>query len=149
MGIAIHDVTEVNKEEILGLRVATSQTDFIETTRQCLDEAKEYTQFKPVGLYVDKELVGFAMYGRFLDTRGNHRVWLDRFLIDAHYQGRGYGKTMLNALIDKLVQEFSCQEIYLSVFENNQSALHLYKKFGFHFNGEVDVNNEKVMVKNI
>ena len=149
MGIAIHDVTKDNEEEILDLRVATSQKNFIETTQQCLEEAKECAYYQPVGLYVDNKLVGFAMYGRFPNEQEQSRVWLDRFLIDANYQGMGYGKIMLQALIDKLVQEFSCQKIYLSIYEDNQSAIYLYQKFGFQFNGEFDVNNEKVMVKNI
>lgn len=147
MSISIHDVTKENEEDILSLSVSESQTNFIETTEQCLDDAKEYPEFKPVGLYSNKELVGFAMYGYFPEEMKNGRVWLDRFLIDAKYQGIGYGKAMLTALIQKLVQEFSCQEIYLSLYEDNQSALRLYEKFGFQFNGESDINNEKVMVK--
>lgn len=149
MGITIHDVTKDNEEEILRLSVAESQTNFIETTEQCLGEAKECAYYKPVGLYVDNKLVGFAMYGHFPNEKENGRVWLDRFLIDANYQGKGYGTIMLEVLIDKLVQEFSCPKIYLSIYEDNHSAIYLYKKFGFQFNGELDVNDEKVMVKNI
>ena len=149
MEITIHDVIKENEEEILGLRVSEKQTNFIETTQQCLDEAKECAQYKPVGLYVNDKLVGFAMYGRLPNEDKNSRVWLDRFLIDANYQGKGYGTIMLQALIQKLVQEFSCQKIYLSVYEDNQSAVYLYEKFGFQFNDELDINGEKIMVKNI
>ena len=149
MSISIHDVTKDNEEEILRLSVNESQTNFIETTKQCLEEAKECAYYKPVGLYADNELVGFAMYGCFPNEQENGRVWLDRFLIDANYQGMGYGTIMLEAMIQKLVQKFSCQKIYLSIYEDNHSALYLYKKFGFQFNGELDINDEKVMVKNI
>lgn len=149
MGIAIHDVTQDNEEDILNLSVAESQTNFIETTAQCLDEAKECPNFKPVGLYVDNKLVGFAMYGRFPDEIEQSRVWLDRFLIDANYQGMGYGKIMLQALIDTLVDKYACKKIYLSIYEDNHFAISLYEKFGFQFNGEFDVNDEKVMVKHI
>lgn len=149
MEISIHDVTEENEEDILGLHVLNSQTNFIETTEECLAEAKECAQYKPVGLYVNNNLVGFAMYGRLPDENKNSRVWLDRFLIDANYQGKGYGTIMLQTLIQKLVQEFSCQNIYLSVYDDNQSAVYLYEKFGFRFNDELDINGEKIMVKNI
>lgn len=149
MEISIHDVTEENEEDILGLHVLNSQTNFIETTEECLAEAKECAQYKPVGLYVNDNLVGFAMYGRLPDENKNSRVWLDRFLIDANYQGKGYGTIMLQTLIQKLVQEFSCQKIYLSVYDDNQSAVYLYEKFGFQFNDELDINGEKIMVKNI
>ncbi len=149
MSISIHDVTKDNEEEILRLSVAESQTNFIETTGQCLEEAKECAHYKPVGLYADNELVGFAMYGYFPNEHEHGRVWLDRFLIDANYQGKGYGTIMLEAMIQKLVKEFSCKKIYLSIYEDNHPAIYLYQKFGFQFNGEFDVNDEKVMVKNI
>ncbi|ATP39022.1 spermidine acetyltransferase [Solibacillus sp. R5-41] len=147
MDITIHDVTQENVQEILNLRVGEAQQNFIETTRQCLDEAKECANFKPVGLYSDSCLIGFAMYGHFSEGGEKGRVWLDRFLIDAKYQGFGYGKTMLNAMIQKLVDEFSCNDIYLSVYEENKAAIRLYEKFDFRFNGESDENNEKIMVK--
>ncbi len=56
---------------------------------------------------------------------------------------------MLSALIQRLEQEYSCHEIYLSIIADNQGALHLYQKFSFKFNGEVDSNNEKIMVKKL
>lgn len=149
MNISIHDVTQENVQEILNLRVGEAQKNFIETTQECLDEAKECANFKPVGLYADNRLVGFAMYGHFPEGGESGRVWLDRFLIDANYQGFGYGKKMLLAMIQKLADEFSCNEIYLSVYEDNIAAIYLYEKYGFHFNGELDEKGEKIMVKNL
>ena len=42
--------------------------------------------------------------------------------------------------------EYSCDTIYLSVYETNSHAIHLYQQIGFHFNGEYDTNGEHVMV---
>ncbi|CAM4007972.1 GNAT family N-acetyltransferase [Lederbergia lenta] len=147
MNIEILDVTNEDVQDILHLTVEETQTSFVETTEQCLKEAKECANYKPVGLYANKTLVGFAMYGSFPQENG--RVWLDRFLIDTKHQGRGFGKLMLDAMIKKLTKEFSCKQIYLSIVENNQAALHLYEKFGFQLTGESDINNEKIMVKKI
>lgn len=149
MNISIRDVTAENVQEILKLSVRGIQASFIETTEQCLEEAEECTIYKPVGLYADECLIGFAMYGFFSEETENGRVWLDRFLIDSRYQGLGYGTIMLNALIQKLIIEFSCTQIYLSVFEENRTAIRLYEKFEFRFNGEFDLKNERIMVKNI
>ncbi|MFF3099603.1 GNAT family N-acetyltransferase [Viridibacillus arvi] len=146
MSIEIHDVTQENESAILKLSVAKEQKGFIETPQECLQEAKEDLHYHPVGLFADNKLVGFAMYGYFPNEDGD-QVWLDRFLIDAKFQGQGLGKIMLQALIEKLTNEFNCQKIYLSVYEDNPGAIQLYKKFGFEFNGELDVHNEKVMVK--
>ncbi|MBK5443501.1 GNAT family N-acetyltransferase [Peribacillus sp. TH24] len=149
MTITINEVTNENVNDILKLEINTKQKSFIETTEQCLEEAMECKYYKPVGLYSDNSLVGFAMYGFFPEEGKNGRVWLDRFLIDARYQGLGLGSIMLKALIQRLTKEYNCNEIYLSVVEDNQAALHLYKKFNFTFNGELDINKEKIMVKKV
>ena len=87
------------------------------------------------------------MYGFFPIDGKNDQVWLDRYLIDEHFQGKGLGNIMLEALITHLIKIYNCNEIYLSLYEDNKRALHLYQKFGFQFNGELDINGEKVMVK--
>ena len=149
MIVIINDVTKDNVNDILKLRINEEQQSFIETPQQCLDEAKACSNFKPVGLYWENNLVGFAMYGFFPEEGINGRVWLNRFLIDAQHQGLGLGSIMLNALIQRLEQEYSCDAIYLSLIADNQAAIHLYQKCDFKFNGEVDSNNEKIMVKSL
>jgi diamine N-acetyltransferase len=146
MNIEMIKVTHQNRQEILALHVSKAQESFIESTEQSLKDAKKYKPFRPVGLYRDGELVGFAMYG-FFSEEAESQVWLDRFLIDERFQGQGLGTIMLNAIIAHLVELYNCNEIFLSIYETNQTALHLYKKFGFQFNGELDDNGEKVMVK--
>ena len=76
-------------------------------------------------------------------------MWLDRFLIDKRFQGRGYGKPTLKLLIERLVNEYNCTKIYLSIYDDNVNAIKLYEDLGFKFNGELDINGERVMVKNI
>jgi diamine N-acetyltransferase len=89
------------------------------------------------------------MYGFFTGEGENGRVWLDRFFIDSAHQGFGLGSIMLEALIKRIIEVYDCPEIYLSIVEDNQAALHLYRKFGFAFNGESDYNNEKLIVKKV
>ncbi|MDU0813958.1 GNAT family N-acetyltransferase [Bacillus siamensis] len=152
MTIEIRAVTEENRADILALQVSESQALFIETAEECLQDAEDCRHYQPAGLYVDGELVGFAMYGWFPEydeENKNGRVWLDRFFIDERYQGRGLGRLMLDALIHHLAQLYDCRRIYLSLFEDNVHALRLYQKFSFRFNGELDSNGEKVMVKEL
>lgn len=144
----IRDITDSNKQEILGLHIADEQEGFIETVLQCLNEANEDPRFIPVGLYKENVPIGFAMYGPFQYPDGM-RVWLDRFFIDEHYQGKGYGRYYFKLLILFLADKYSCERIYLSVYENNLVAIKMYEKFGFKFNGELDVQGEKVMVLNL
>lgn len=145
----IRDITALNKEEILTLRIADNQQNFIESTDQCLAEAEIDKRFIPVGLYRGDTAVGFAMYGMFPHEDNSARVWLDRYFIDERYQHKGLGKHFLQQLIDHLVATYGCQNIYLSVYDDNFAAIQLYKNFGFGFNGELDDKGEKVMVKEV
>lgn len=74
---------------------------------------------------------------------------MDRFFIDQAFQGKGLGTRLLRFLICHIEKEFDCTEIFLSLYESNKLALALYHQFGFVFNGELDVNGEKVMVKHL
>ncbi|MCI3194168.1 GNAT family N-acetyltransferase [Bacillus sp. HU-1818] len=152
MSIEIKAVTKDNRAAILALHVNESQTSYIESTEQCLKEADECHYYQPVGLYYEGKLVGFAMYGWFPEYDEENeegRVWLDRFFIDERFQGQGLGSIMLQALIQHLAELYKCKRIYLSIFENNTHALRLYQKFGFTYNGELDFNGEKVMLKEL
>lgn len=149
MALHIEKVTAKNRADILALSVAASQEGFIETTAQCLQEEEEDARFIPVGLYVDEVVVGFAMYGQFGDEQAEAYVWLDRLLIDAQYQGKGYGQAFLQMLVEYLQERYATDVIYLSVYPNNTHAIRLYERFGFMFNGEVDPNGELLMVKDV
>lgn len=146
MNIHFEPVTSHNREEILRLRVSEEQKDFIETVEECLKEATGRSCWRPVGIYDGNLLIGFAMYGFFWDYFPFGRLWLDRFLIDARYQGRGYGKAAFAGLLRRLDKEYLRKKIYLSVTEGNAAATSLYSGFGFKLTGELDVHGEKVML---
>jgi len=151
MMIGIHTVTEQNYRRILKLEVAEGQEDFIETPYECLKEASECKVFRPVGLSIDDEFAGFAMYGYFPSEKAgvNGRLWIDRFLVDGEFQGRGLGKRFFQALIERVEAEYGKQPIYLSVYARNVVAIRMYEKFGFVLTGEQDVNGELIMVRSL
>ena len=138
-------VNSRNRAEVEHLEVFAEQSGFIESVTQCLQEADKLELWRPVGIYDRSMLIGFAMYGYFPEPAPG-QVWLDRLLIDKKYQGKGYGKQAVLALLDKLRTEYQRDTVYLSVYENNPHAIQLYQQIGFHFNGEYDTNGERVMV---
>ena len=145
MNINIRRVDDDNYVEVKSLKVGKGQEGFIETNEECLDEAKELDLWRPVGIYDGDKLVGFSMYGLFEEEGKEGRLWLDRFMIDGRYQGKGYGKTAIKIMIDRLVDEYKCKEIYLSTYSDNVNAIKLYESMGFRFNGEIDTKGEKIM----
>lgn len=145
MNLKIKNVDDYNYNEAISLRVKSGQESFIETVEESLEEAKELSLWRPVGIYDNSEIIGFAMYGRWEEKDSHGQVWLDRFMIGDDFQGKGYGKESLKVILDLIHKEYDCNEIYLSIYGNNTFAIDLYKKFGFDFTGEFDRNGELVM----
>lgn len=147
MKISYENIGESNRKEALNLHVKKSQVGTIETVEECLEEADQLSLWRPVIIKIDDVAVAFAMYGLWVDEGSEGRLWLDRYFIDENYQGRGYGKIILEDLVNKLKTEYPVDKCYLSVYDTNLPAINLYKKLGFVFNGEKDINGELVMVK--
>ena len=137
-------VNSRNRAEVEHLEVFAEQSGFIESVTQCLQEADKLELWRPVGIYDRGMLIGFAMYGYFPEPAPG-QVWLDRLLIDRRFQGRGYGRAALAALLERLEREYHKKRIYLSVVEANRPAAALYESFGFRFTGERDTHGERVM----
>ena len=67
-------------------------------------------------------------------------------MIASQFQGKGYGKKFLKLIIDKIVSEYHCDEVYLSYTYENFSIAHFYQSVGFSATGERDPNGEIIMV---
>lgn len=139
-------ITKEKEEEALALRVLQDQEGYIESVEDCLREARELEVWVPLGIYFEGKMIGFAMYGFFAEEPPNGRLWMDRFLIDKAYQGRGFGYFALTDLLQRLWEEYQKTEVYLSVVEETIPAVALYQKMGFAWTGEEDEKGEKIMV---
>lgn len=133
-------------QEASALRVDTSQKHFVESVEQSYLEAKQFCFWRPVAIVLENVMIGFAMYGLYEEAGKVPQLWLDRFFIDYRFQQKGYAKKAMLALLEVMKYEYGEQTIYLSVYEQNGVAIHLYEKLGFKFNGEMDINGELVMV---
>lgn len=136
-------VTYETLKEVCMLSVKDDQVSFIESNAYSIAESKFNDEWNTIGIYIDDILVGFAMYGYISSEK---RVWLDRFMIDGRFQGKGYGRKVIKELINKIFNDFKCDEIYLSIFDDNLNALKLYNSLGFKANGELDYGGENIMV---
>ena len=139
-------ITAENRKQAEALQLSEKQSGFVESVQDCMREADKRSCWKPVGIYDGNTLVGFAMYGFFWEYFPFGRVWLDRLLIDSQYQGKGYGKAAVIGLLKRIRQQYKRKRVYLSVYQDNAAAIHLYKALGFHFNGQKDIHGEDVMV---
>lgn len=148
MALHLQAVTADNREAVLALHPAKEQETWIESTKDCLAEAAKLALWRPVALYDDETLLGFAMYGLWRDEGTDGRVWLDRFLIDESQQGKGYARPLLRLLMAHIGAAYpEYNTLYLSLYADNTRAYALYQTLGFRENGERDVNGERVMCR--
>lgn len=155
--IQLRKVTHVNFRELASLTVAETQRGFVAANAVSIMEAyvtvTEGGVALPFGIYAGDLPVGFLMIGfDCLDwedapavAKGAYSLW--RLMIDARYQGHGYGRQALAAAL-AYMRAFPCgpaERCWLSYEPDNLAAKRLYHSFGFVENGEMD-GNEVVAV---
>lgn len=145
MKITFKEVDSNNKDLILNIKVDESQKYFIDSLKECLKRADKNSELNPLAIYDGELLIGFAMYGFKKKLFGDRQLWIDHFIIDKNYQGKGYGKEAFLLLLE-LVKSNKHNEIFLSVHRKNYSAIHVYEKYGFVFIGKYNRYLEKIMV---
>ena len=69
------------------------------------------------------------------DTK-EESYWIGGLVIDAEYQGKGYGRAAMEALLDYLAAQPGYREAALSCDPENTVARRLYASLGFVETGE-------------
>ncbi|MBY0119730.1 GNAT family N-acetyltransferase [Paenibacillus xylanexedens] len=105
-------------------------------------ESKVVEDFRPMAIYFDSDLVGFAMYSDKPDHEDNY--WLFALMIDTKYQGRGYGREALRKLIDLMKESLKCKRIMIGHRPENGIAGNLYESLGFQRVSEGLIDGEVV-----
>ena len=140
-----------NVWDILKLKVSEDQQSFVAGNEVSLIEAyiakAENAQIFPFGIYHDGVPVGFLMIGFGTDSSwdkapaiAQNNDDLRRLMIDAKFQGRGYGKEALNLALE-FIRTFPCgkaEYCWLSYEPKNKVAQDLYRSQGFVETGEKD-----------
>lgn len=134
MNISLREITPENFKECVNLKVADAQSKFVAPNVMSIAQSKIYPTVNPTAVYAGDEMVGFAMFG--LDT-DDGRYYLIRLMIDEKFQGRGYGRKAVHAVIEKMRETPECRELYLSFVPENTGAAALYESIGFERTGEI------------
>lgn len=139
--IYFQPVNSINEKEVRKIKGKPEQAAFIESVDECLAEAAQHSEWRPVAIYWEGVVVGFAMYGSFGPNRD---TWIDRIIIDEKFQGRGLGKKAMAKLMEVVAEEYQVDRIHLSFVEENVGAAHLYRTLGFQYLDEKDPNGELI-----
>lgn len=96
-------------------------------------ECRYMSQWHELAITCEDNIIGFTVYGLDPD---NNEYWIIAFLIDKEYQGRGYGKEAVKALIALIKNRHNPSKVYIGHRPNNEIASNLYESLGFTDTGE-------------
>jgi putative acetyltransferase len=83
---------------------------------------------------VDGEVVGVIGLHTSSKPRANQRAEIGMMVRD-DWQGKGVGTALMRAVIDLADKWLNLTRLELTVFTDNESAIALYRKFGFEIEG--------------
>lgn len=140
--VTLREIIAGNRAAVEELRVAPGQESFVDGVTRSLAEAAAVPEARPWyrALYAGEVPVGFVMLGDDVPPGNRHIPWryyLWRMLIDARFQGRGYGRAGLDRVVAHLRTRPGADELVTSVVPGEGSPMGFYLKYGFHSTGEM------------
>jgi diamine N-acetyltransferase len=133
--ITFRKITGKTVRTICDLSVSEEQRKFVAPNAVSIAQAYFAKSAWFRAIYADETPVGFVMLAE-VPKRGKYYLW--RFMIDAKYQGKGYGGRALELVIRHARKDPKAKALYLSVARAKGRAENLYRSFGFDFTGKVE-----------
>lgn len=152
MNVILQPITAENWRDAIALNVSPEQQGYVAPNLYSIAESHFEPTCATLAIYAEDSalgdphsdgqgatMVGFIMY----DTTDYYIV---RFMIDQRYQGRGYGRAAMLALLAQFERDFAHAQASLSFVPGNEVAERLYEAVGFRKTGEMH-DGELVMVR--
>lgn len=137
MAVTLREITRDNWRECVRVRVDASQTQFVASNMFSLAQSKYEPECVPLAVYDDEQMVGFVMYKP--EDYGLAKIWfIERLMIGADHQKKGYGRAAMTALIERLRSQQGYNAILISFVPGNDIAQKLYSDLGFIDTGEIE-----------
>jgi diamine N-acetyltransferase len=132
--VSLRRITAKTVRTICNLSVSDSQKKFVASNAISIAQAHFCKNAWFRAIYAGETPVGFVMLNEN-PARGIYCLW--RFMIDAKYQGRGYGRKALDLVIKRVRKRPWAKALTLSVVRGEGGPEAFYEKFGFIFTGKV------------
>lgn len=133
--INFREITKENFDNIINMEVNDSQKGFMENNLISLAECYFEKHFIAKAIYDNELPVGFILY--YLEKKEEDSIFLHRFMIDKKYQGKGYGKKSIEAMVKLFKEEFpTITYVELMHYPDNKIGETLYEKTSFKETGE-------------
>jgi diamine N-acetyltransferase len=139
--VALREVTRDTVWAVCNLHVSKEQEQFVAPNAFSIAQAYFSREAWFRAIYADEAPVGFVMLAQTPD-RGSYYLW--RFMIDAKYQRKSYGKRALMLVIEHVKSMPLADELTLSYHKGEGSPQPFYEKLGFRDTGRM-LNSEYEM----
>lgn len=140
--VVLRTIDEANRAAIEALRVTPAQEQFVASVAESLVEAAATPGACPWyrAAYVDDTPVAFVMLSDNIPPErteylGPYFLW--RLLVDVQYQRRGYGRAILDVVVDYVRTRPGAERLLTSHGPGAGGPLGFYLKYGFTLTGEV------------
>ncbi|MCP4584139.1 MAG: GNAT family N-acetyltransferase [candidate division Zixibacteria bacterium] len=133
--VTLQEINEKTVRSICNLSVTDNQKQFVAPNAVSISEAyfSKVAWFRAI--YADDDPVGFVM---LYDDSEKPEYYLWRFMIDARYQGKGYGYRAMELMIEHVKSRPNATEFTTSVVQADGGPQPFYEKLGFKLTGEYD-----------
>jgi diamine N-acetyltransferase len=132
MKISLRQVTRENFDEVVDLRLHDHQYNYLASNSYSIAEASLNPALQTHAIYGDERVIGFALYCRPEEgdeSPGTYGIW--RLMIDAEFQGRGYGRQALELVLREICSHDSAKRIHICYKPDNDAAKRFYSNLGF------------------
>jgi RimJ/RimL family protein N-acetyltransferase len=136
--IKLVDVTEQNWLDVVSLSVREEQRKFLDTPLGIIARGYIYRSCN-ANVYAisnDEHIIGVALVKDMDEEPACYD--LQQFMIDQHFQNKGYGTEALGLILSALSKERKYGQVEVCVNKNDAAALWMYKKVGFEDTGYID-----------
>jgi GNAT superfamily N-acetyltransferase len=147
------EITDDNRNAVLGLSVAPHQVRFVGTVADALKDATEIPEGKPWvrAVYAGDQPVGFVMLSWNVEPDPPRIIgpwFLWKLIVDQRHQRRGVGREVVR-LVAEIVRGEGAHQLLTSYTEGEGDPGPFYERIGFHPTGDRDEDGEVILALNL
>jgi diamine N-acetyltransferase len=137
--VSLRPLTDVNRREVLALRVAPRQQGFVSSVADSLREAAEHPDAHALywAIYADDTPVGFVMIADEVAGADYIPHYLWKLLIDERHERQGYGSATLDLVVEYFRGRPDAEVLTTSAGQGDGSPVEFYERYGFERTGAV------------
>jgi diamine N-acetyltransferase len=133
--VTLQEINADTVRAVCNLTVRDDQKKFVAPNAVSIAQAyfSDHAWFRAI--YADDTIIGFLMLE---DQPEKPEYYLWRFMIDARWQGMGFGRQAIKLLIDHVRTRPNAKELLTSVLQAPGGPQGFYEKMGFTCTGEYE-----------